>query len=1043
MTRVLPSPVAAGVFKDQEKALLQRGPVYVWPNPVMSRVQRLSYLCVSHRLHHGGSNNRTGAHQHLGRYMLKKRFSSSRSHGCHLIPDLSKHILSGWPKSRHKPCLYPSVILSRTSVRRREAFVVTSESGEDTEMEDSDDSDTEVDHATVIQETLTMFEWPAICAQVAQYACTPMGMSIAEEGNLTIGANKAQSQDLLQQTADALTLSEPLNFFGIEDLQSLLAEAMSGSVCEINELCSIKNTLIGIRSVHNQLNDPTGANSDSLTSKLSTRSSLQALMFDSDLCSDLVSDIDYCLDCTRTTVLDRASPGLAAARQSRQENMRALEVLLKETAAWVVQQGGMDSVVVTRRRSRLCIAVRSSHKSLLPGGIVLDVSNTGTTSFMEPEPALRLNNEETRLAGAERAEEIAVLKSLTLKLVDKADAIMDLLGRITVLDLACARASHARWLGSVCPSFRNQVESQCSGTLTQAEDFNPLLLDILGMRHPLLLGSVLPILSVSQRCGIVQSSTSPQFSRSEPQVANSSDVPETRKLPVPIDIKVKTQVRVVTITGPNTGGKTATLKACGVAAVMAKAGLFLPAVGQPKLPWFDMVLADIGDSQSLEQSLSTFSGHVRRISSILELCSDQSFILLDEIGGGTDPSEGAALAIAVLRHLASKVWLTIATTHSAELKTLRDQDPRFENASVEFDLVTLKPTYRVLWGVAGQSNALDIAASLGFDSDILTRARELVGQLRPSQLGTRTAEVLVPLLKQRDEMLERSRTAAEVLSKARDLHQELKAATDDLPKREASRKKSEERAVQSDIESARLRMDEVIERFDLAMAQGVNNSSPSAREVHAEISSIVEEYKLKEESTTILELFSREKESLDRQKSGPEAFAVGEKVIVRKLGKSPVTIMELPQKDSDFLTVQLGTLKMQVKPSEVVKITKSRFGSGSDPTPAKADKISYKARRPTKNQTSEVESAEPKYQVAVQTSKNTLDLRGMRVEDALRELNMTLASKGPLSVLFIVHGVGTGAVKEAVLQTLRQHRYVAKFEGESITNAGCTIVYIK
>lgn len=158
---------------------------------------------------------------------------------------------------------------------------------------------------------------------------------------------------------------------------------------------------------------------------------------------------------------------------------------------------------------------------------------------------------------------------------------------------------------------------------------------------------------------------------------------------------------------------------------------------------------------------------------MLELCTDQSFILLDEIGGGTDPSEGAALAVAVLQHLSSEVQLTIATTHSAELKTLKDQDPRFENASVEFDIVTLKPTYRVLWGVAGQSNALDIASSLGFDRMILTRARELVGTLRPSQLGARTAEVLVPLMKQRDEMLDRSRGAAAKLAKAQDLHREV------------------------------------------------------------------------------------------------------------------------------------------------------------------------------------------------------------------------------------------------------------------------------
>lgn len=178
--------------------------------------------------------------------------------------------------------------------------------------------------------------------------------------------------------------------------------------------------------------------------------------------------------------------------------------------------------------------------------------------------------------------------------------------------------------------------------------------------------------------------------------------------------------------------------------------------------------------QSLERSLSTFSGHIRKVCQILEAGTAQSLILLDEIGGGTDPSEGAALATAILRSLATSVRLTLATTHCAELRILKDQDSQFENASVEFDVKTLRPTYRVLWGIAGQSNALNIAASLGFDSEVLIRARELVTKLVPASLGARSTELMVPLLKQRDEQRERSVSAATTLAVVSKVHSEVK-----------------------------------------------------------------------------------------------------------------------------------------------------------------------------------------------------------------------------------------------------------------------------
>lgn len=312
--------------------------------------------------------------------------------------------------------------------------------------------------------------------------------------------------------------------------------------------------------------------------------SLQAILQGCNLCTELEAAIEHCLDCTRSIVLDRASAKLASIRSKRTENSKALEALMKETAAMVYSAGGMDSQLVTKRRGRMCVAVRAPQKGLLKGGVTLDVSNSGATYFMEPEAALHFNNEEIQLAEEEKLEEIAVLRQLTFKLLGVSKDVVDLLERVIALDLACARASHGAWLNAARPAF-----------LAASSHSDPLLVDIQGVRHPLLLGSALGPPMNAHRFGILRQKTKP---RNVKDAVESSD----SILPVPIDIAIRSGVKVVTITGPNTGGKTAALKTLGVVALMAKAGLCLPASGTPRLPWFDLILADIGDDQVWQHS---------------------------------------------------------------------------------------------------------------------------------------------------------------------------------------------------------------------------------------------------------------------------------------------------------------------------------------------------------------------------------------------------------------------------------------------------------
>jgi dsDNA-specific endonuclease/ATPase MutS2 len=271
------------------------------------------------------------------------------------------------------------------------------------------------------------------------------------------------------------------------------------------------------------------------------------------------------------SILDTASPALSAIRAARRENIKALEELLVAVGEKIVSSGGMDSVVITTRRARQCIAVRASHKHLLRGGLVLDFSNSGATVFMEPKDALELNNNEVKLSAQEKAEELAILERLSEKLAIESEDIYNLLQKVTFLDLACAKAGHARWLHSIMPVFfpdsLSKIGKVYGAKSTDAKsDFS---IDIEGLCHPLLLG---PALVHNKNQGHAN-------------------------LPIPVDFKVKHGVRVIVISGPNTGGKTASMKTLGVAALMAKAGLFLPAKQKAILPWFDKVLADIGDSQ--------------------------------------------------------------------------------------------------------------------------------------------------------------------------------------------------------------------------------------------------------------------------------------------------------------------------------------------------------------------------------------------------------------------------------------------------------------
>jgi len=486
------------------------------------------------------------------------------------------------------------------------------------------------------------------------------------------------------------------------------------------------------------------------------------------------------------------------------------------------------------------LSVKAPQKDQVPG-IVHDASSSGMTVMVEPSAIVPAGNELRQLTAREKREIEVILQKLSGQVTAIAEDLFRLLAILTEIDLAIARARYGYWLKANPPSFREQAI-----TLRQ-------------LRHPLLVW--------------------------QQQQEQGREV-------IPVDILISPTIKVVVMTGPNTGGKTATLKTFGLAALMAKVGMFIPAREPVELPWFDVVLADIGDEQSLQQNLSTFSGHIRRIGRILDTITTKSLVLLDEVGAGTDPSEGSAIATALLEHLANHTYLTIATTHFGELKTLKYQNPQFENASVEFDDVQLAPTYRLLWGIPGRSNALAIARRLGLPENIIDAAQNHVGY-GSTEINT----VIAELEAQRRRQMTKAEAAADLLDQTEKLHREISEKSSQLRSQYQELRAKQELEVTAAIQQAKKEIARVIRKLQ----QG-DQSAPTAQ--HAE--------------QRMTELAKRH---LPSQQKSPESAKppyvpqVGDRVRIPRLDKI-AQVLTLPNSSGDF-SVRLGQMKMSVNLKDV------------------------------------------------------------------------------------------------------------------------------
>ncbi|WP_375496927.1 endonuclease MutS2 [uncultured Nostoc sp.] len=804
-------------------------------------------------------------------------------------------------------------------------------------------------------ETLELLEWHRLCQHLATFAATKLGATAAR--HLKIPDSQIQSEQLLEQTKEVYQLetrlTAGLSFEGIQDIGDSLERAERSGVLAGDELLAIATTLAGARNLRRVID-----NQEDLPI-------LTDLVADLRTYPELEQEIHRCID-ERAQVTDRASQKLGEIRT----DLRRLRSQITQKLQNILQakSGAVQEQLITQRGDRFVIPVKAPQKDAIPG-IVHDTSTSGATLYVEPNSVVPLGNQLRQIIRREQAEEEAVRRALTELVAAVKPDLERLLAIATTLDLATARSRYSYWLGANPPRF------------IQREDRE--IITLRNLRHPLL---------VWQQ----------QHEQGQPVV--------------PVDLLISPQIRVVTITGPNTGGKTVTLKTLGLAALMAKVGLFVPAREPVEIPWFDKVLADIGDEQSLQQSLSTFSGHIRRISRILEALENresgignreeenleiptpQSLVLLDEVGAGTDPVEGSALAIALLQYLANHAQLTIATTHFGELKALKYEDDRFENASVEFDESTLSPTYRLLWGIPGRSNALTIALRLGLNPEVVEEAKIQVGEATDE-----VNQVIAGLEAQRRRQETKAAEAQSLLQQAERLYKEVSAKAASLEERESSLRASQEIAVQQAIAQAKGEIAQVIRRLQ--------KGTPTAQEAQQATNALNQIGQLYQPATPA------------KPKAGfmPK---VGDRVRIPKLGQI-ADVITAPDEDGE-LSVRFGLMKMNVKLQDVESLDGQKAEPVVKPKPAPA-----------------AVTPPPQNVPEIRTSQNTIDLRGKRVADAEYILDKAISeATGPV---WIIHGYGTGKLRQGVHAFLQQHPRVNNYEPaeQADGGTGVTVAHIK
>ncbi len=789
--------------------------------------------------------------------------------------------------------------------------------------------------------SLNTLEFPKVLQKLAAYTAFSASEALALSLHPMRGLDNVRRR--LQETEEArrlLDATPELTIGGARDVRELLKIARRGAILTPTEILDVKNTLVASREVRR-----------TLTRLEEHYPNLGLLAENLPEVTGIISTINRTID-ERGEVLDSASPELASIRAE----LRVAHDRLVSRLNGIIQNPDnaewLQDTLVLKRADRFVIPLRANFKGRIKG-VVHDQSASGATLFIEPLSVVPLNNAWREQQLREQQEIQRILKEITKLIAVEADNIDYIVVGLAEIDLAFAKARYANATNATHPKVTGFEKDEAQ--TTRSHPGSSIKLN--QARHPLL----------------------------EPESV------------VPIDMVLDDKTYVLVITGPNTGGKTVSLKTAALAILMAQAGMHILAERGSEISLFKDVFADIGDEQSIEQSLSTFSSHITNISRILKRANRRSLVILDELGAGTDPGEGAALARALLNYLLDKGVTTLSTTHYPELKAYAHNTEGVINASVEFDLQTLAPTYRLLIGLPGRSNAIAIAERLGLDSTIIAESRSLIGTE-----AEKTDDLLEDILKQRDQARKERELAEAIRDDALALEHRLQQRLDNIAEERKAILADAQQEAHAQLNQAMADIRRIRSRAPSLPTQDAKKRQTEVKQLESELKALEAEIVQPVEADPTLEARPSQQEK--------RPLKLGDRVQIGSL-KTEGVIIALTRTQAE---VQVGMMRLKANLNELTRI--------KGPKDNEAE-IAEQVKRLDRK------SASPGPQ---------LDIRGHRVEEGLEELERYLdqAVMAELQWVRIVHGKGTGRMRQAVREVLHHSGLVSSYEAGKQAEGG-------
>ena len=798
----------------------------------------------------------------------------------------------------------------------------------------------ETQTSSVHEATLRKLEFPQVLEKLSA-ACQ---FSVAAERALEVGPSGEQQQvnyllSITDEAVDLITAFPDFSIGGARDIRALVTRAEKGGRLQPADLLLVLDMITASRNLRR-----TFFRIPDAETRYPGLSDFAIHLAD---LHGLETDISRSIG-ARGDVLDTASPELSKIRRDIRVAHSRLMDRLNSLLTSGRLGGAVQDALITMRDGRYVIPVRADSRSQVPG-VVHDTSASGQTLFVEPLAVVELNNKWREAQIEEQHEIDRILDVLSDSVGKDAAALQLTVEAVAAIDLAMAKARLAFEMKATRPRLWTGVNTNREGHLTHRIAFNRA-------RHPLL----------------------------DPEKV------------VPIDFEIGDSYRVLLITGPNTGGKTVALKTVGLLTLMAQSGLYIPADEGSIVSVFPAVFVDIGDEQSIEQSLSTFSGHMKTVIAMLRHVTSDSLVLLDELGAGTDPQEGSALARAIISALLAKGATVVGTTHYSEVKAFAYATPGVENASVEFDIKSLAPTYRLMIGVPGRSNALAIARRLGMPKGILDEA---AGMLDPDELRADT--LLQDIRRRRDE-------AEVALRSARERDREIERLRAEIENERRAAELARQNARQEALAEAEVELAEV--RDTLRRLQRDREMIGAARE---HVAQRQEEANRAEE---IVKEFRRQRTARPQPSQPPREIRVGDRVMIESVGQEG-EVVSVGTSDAE---VQLGALKTKQPLAGLRRLGRAR----------------------PEREEQRVATITPLPYVPME-----LDIRGSRAAEVEPTLERYLdeAYRGGLPMVRIIHGKGTGALRQVVRDALQASPVVQRHESAPSNEGGegATVAYLR